>query len=427
MNSKYFLIVFCCLIAACSGEQKPEKPTETRLDILWNNTVEQLLKSDIWEPAYRYDASHVLMLPMEYAFSNSDEDFIKKQEQFHQAFLKSFEYRDTFYDGSILDITQYQYFVNRYLFKSLESGVWTDRHQMLFDENLQYFKGLWLSEPAWSWAHSSDFEGMKKRLDWKLITFDVNYSYYRAIIDDELFMFANAAELLKISKILGVSNFDYLVDVIEYAQITFEQESFYLFDNVWLFQPGVWSEHPNYTYAGNELLYEGLEKSMVSDITRDTSHGHRYPLVIKSLFEASNTQEQKLFFRDKLKGLRVLFEQRILLDSAHNEIGPRLTNYMDGHNGVYQYSPDKFGDKLGYAPSQLSGIITLGWYSFLGSEKLNNQLSNLEYPLSDELVSLYTGPNTSRKRHELLQWPEYFENGFAELYFLITQEHQIDF
>ena len=60
-------------------------------------------------------------------------------------------------------------------------------------------------------------------------------------------------------------------------------------DNRWLFQPGVWRDHPDYLYAGNDNLGENLLPMPVDDIAEDTSHSHRYPVWLESLRNASGT------------------------------------------------------------------------------------------------------------------------------------------
>jgi len=112
-----------------------------------------------------------------------------------------------------------------------------------------------------------------------------------------------------------------------------------------------------------------------------------------------------------------------VLQSFDEKIGvPLINNYLDGNNGVYLYSPKRYPEKLGYGPSQLSGILTLSWYSFLNSEKLNYQFREVNFPLSTSALNYYIGPPTTRERHSLLSWPEYFTNGFAQLYMLISSD-----
>ena len=44
------------------------------------------------------------------------------------------------------------------------------------------------------------------------------------------------------------------------------------------------------------------------------------------------------------------------------------------------------------------------------------ELMKAEYPLSDQALAYYIGPNSTRNRHPLFKWPDYFENGFAEIF-----------
>ena len=55
---------------------------------------------------------------------------------------------------------------------------------------------------------------------------------------------------------------------------------------------------------------------------------------------------------------------------------------------------------------------------FRAQKSINKQWESLSnrFPLSVEALNYYVGPNTSRERHHIFAWPDYFENGFAELF-----------
>jgi len=95
----------------------------------------------------------------------------------------------------------------------------------------------------------------------------------------------------------------------------------------------------------------------------------------------------------------------------------RVTNFMDGRNGVYRWQYATTGPGNGCGPFQLSGILLAGWWAMLPTERaleMSNDMAG-RFPLSDDVVKTYTGPNTARDRHPLVKWPEYFQNGFGEL------------
>lgn len=67
---------------------------------------------------------------------------------------------------------------------------------------------------------------------------------------------------------------------------------------------------------------------------------------------------------------------------------------MDGSNGVYRWGYGSFGPNGGYGPYQLSGSLTLGWWTFLEtaeSKALYRELVT-QYPWAKPCVELYLGP-----------------------------------
>ena len=64
----------------------------------------------------------------------------------------------------------------------------------------------------------------------------------------------------------------------------------------------------------------------------------------------------------------------------------------------------------------------LGWWIFLDTDDLRSAYSAMwtQFPLSQTVVDLYVGPNTTRGRHPLVKLPDYFTNGFAELYTILA-------
>jgi len=90
---------------------------------------------------------------------------------------------------------------------------------------------------------------------------------------------------------------------------------------------------------------------------------------------------------------------------------------MDGWNGIYRWGYSTQGENNGYGPYELSGTLIEGWWGFLESPQVSSifkDMSNL-FPLEENVVKLYVGPNTTRERHPLATWPNYFINGFGEL------------
>lgn len=47
------------------------------------------------------------------------------------------------------------------------------------------------------------------------------------------------------------------------------------------------------------------------------------------------------------------------------------------------------------------------------------------HTVSQNITSLYDGPETGRKRHPIVRWPESFNNGYSELTYCITGDESI--
>lgn len=416
------LLTICLMLLLVSCKPSSSTSKSNKIDSLWEVTVNRLLEDDLWTDDYKYDSSHVLMLPMQYAFSNHSSENRAKQVQFHNFFQRNFGSIDEVVETSILHNTQYIYFMTRYLNHSNTSQYWTNEHEEALNFITNYVIYLWLEHPAWAWGHPS-FSGMKERLIWKLNNQTPELSYYRAIVDDQLFLFGISAELIKLYNSRGIQPDVTLSDIIKHAELTFKQEIEYLEKGKWLLQRGVWTDHPNHQYAGHlELVYD-LDISPDPNTTRDSSHGHRYPLILTSLRDAANLDSHEyLYYSSLIKGLTLLFEENILNTHLTNLGVPTMNNYMDGHNGIFVYRPEQYGDKLGYGPNELSGTLTLSWYSFLNSNLLKQQMRETKFPIKDNALELLIGIPTTRNQHFLLHWPEYFQNGFMELYFLLSEE-----
>jgi hypothetical protein len=90
---------------------------------------------------------------------------------------------------------------------------------------------------------------------------------------------------------------------------------------------------------------------------------------------------------------------------------------MDGWNGVYRYGYITQGEGKGYGPYELSGTMLLGWWSFLPGEKIRDVYCYISsrFPLSEEEIKVYLGPDTTRDRHPSIKSRAQFEDGLLEL------------
>ncbi|MCT6923382.1 hypothetical protein [Metasolibacillus sp.] len=392
-------------------------------DELWNRTVKKYINSNLWNERDRYDAGHFLMVPMHYAFQTENKELIAVFQKHFEAFLnEGINEIDISDDSQRLSILHYYYLLSRYLVLSenINSNNEVNRvNKELTQYLLKEIDRIWNEIPAWQWDSPYFKEGMRERVLWKLKNKEVDYSYYRAIIDEELFTMAIAADLYQLNR-----KDKMLLDIVNIAYKTFKSEGHFDKSNRWLFQIGVWDDHPDYSYAGY-LDKENVKKEKpITDTAMDSSHFHRFPLWIKSLEDAflENTKEKKMFSKIN-KGIEKQLFEKVLVVPTKSEPFYKLTNYMDGTNGLFRwnYSTSK-GD--GHGPYELSGTFAIGWWTFLGSDRVKKVYANMyhSFPLSDQAVKLYIGPNTTRDRNIYIADPESYYNGYKELLALLASK-----
>jgi hypothetical protein len=332
--------------------------------------VTKSLKLPLWEHQYIYDAGHFLMVPMHYAFQVNEVQKIAEYEAHFSRFLTTYKDQTAANDKARM---HYFYLISQYL--SLKANL---EPSMLAD-NLAAFlelqvKEYWLTRDAWHWSDTK-FKGMKQRLDSKLSKkFAVQSPlYYQFIFDDEKFLFAIAADLASIDARRGRKPNLITTEILSYAERTYRSKVFFSNDGTWLMQPGVLSDHPDYAYAGYEdpKVHQKPKRNLQQ--AEDSSHSLRYPLWLKSLKRASEKNPSSFAFYDSLEvGLVRTIEMRVLKAPTRKAPYYHMTNFMDGQNGLYAWKNGTVsGGFNGYEPNQLSSSISLGWWAFLDSRKVN--------------------------------------------------------
>lgn len=131
-------------------------------------------------------------------------------------------------------------------------------------------------------------------------------------------------------------------------------------------QPGVWSDHPDYLYASYSKSSPNLKPVPVKNIAGETSHSHRFPLILNSLRDA-DAPERSVLYVDILKGLNKQFFEIVVKMPSSAFPYYRTTNYMDGQNGLYRYGYKTM--PVGMRPYELSGTLMYGWWGILRSEE----------------------------------------------------------
>jgi len=238
----------------------------------------------------------------------------------------------------------------------------------------------------------------------------VAYSYYRAITDEDLFALAIGADLSSVASRCGLPNDSRFNDVATLASLIFTNEVNETDIGGWVLQKGVWTDHPDYAYVGNPKVLPQLTPAKVYDISPDSSHSFRLPLFLVSFAcsAASGTAARAEFLRLR-DGLAKQWTGKVVRMPDDGFRGIRMTNFMDGENGVYRYGYPTQGAGNGFGPFELSGSFNLGWWSFLGTATFPAySAQKAMLPLGEDVVRLYVGPNTTRTRNPLFTEPEFY-------------------
>jgi hypothetical protein len=383
----------------------------------WRKFVSILTKEELWTERDAYDASHLLMIPMHYAFFASDEGGIFEFE----TLVSRFAVNEL--PGGQLNQAQWMYFVSRYLALRSQTGLPIDGSDAYLVQRVSaWLHNRWVLEPAYQWEMVPFFGSKARLLYITSKNLFLNYGYYKAITDYELFLFAIAGDISSIlqknedisMKVPGEIKSS-ICDVLKTGVKIIRDRGYFTNSMGWLFQIGVWSDHVDYRFAGHEKLGPDLSEILVTDISEDASHSHRWPLFFLSLLNSPNIDmSEKNYLEKAYRGFCQQFRDVVVTKVSG---GVLLKNYMDGRNGVYRYRYNTVGrnNKLGYGPYELSGILGESWYPFCVGVKDVFLAYQNSFPLSQEMLDIYTGPNTTRERNVLFRWPDYFVNGFASM------------
>ncbi|WP_313346631.1 stalk domain-containing protein [Sedimentibacter sp.] len=390
---------------------------------LWENTFEDYLKDDLWINLYAYDAGHYLMIPMHAAFTYNQENWKNQFSDHFERFVKVYTYNQQDIVEERLDRLHYLYLASQFVVLCEES-----KSEHLIPDGLVHIineeiYSMWEREPAWQWNRDSFEGGIKERIRWKLDNRDVNRSYYRAIIDEDFFVLAIGANLYNYENSVNdsyINKIDYKKEIVGYAYEVFCKESVITEGGNWVFQPGVKKEHPDYTYAGNDKKSDDIMPMPVEGIASDSSHSHRFPLWINSFigaYESAGDIDKMDYFIDIRTNLEKQFYENVLVKPNEEFNGYRTTNFMDGRNGIYRWNYLTQGQGNGYGPFELSGTFTLGWWSLLKTERISEAYYETaqRFPLYENVIDIYVGPNTTRERHKIVKLPDSYYNGANEL------------
>lgn len=382
------------------------------IDTLWEATGRLYLQEKLWLTQLAYDAGHALLPTMLLACHAQSGWLVDYRDHFER-FLDT----DT---GSLATCPiddeanrlHYLYLAAQFCKAQTPSDNLAVR---LAEKLLKELVPYYAAKPVWGWEPAMFNGGIKGRVRWKLDrAHDAIPRYYSAIFDVDLFTLCALCDLAPFASDQADKN--QCVDAASLAGEVLKSRGVFLDDGGWLFQPGAWSDHPDYAYAGWEQISANLEPKPRQLSAEDASHSHRFPIQLSSIITGPDSAASETA-KQALRGLTLQFSSKVLVGPTPEFRAPRITNYMDGWNGVYRYGYETAGAGRGYGPFQLSGILAEGWWGFLEHPTVNEVWTNFakQFPLPSSVVELYVGPNTTNSRHHLVAWPAFFTNGFAEL------------
>ncbi|MBS1715734.1 MAG: hypothetical protein JST30_15515 [Armatimonadetes bacterium] len=392
----------------------PPEVTEHENDLFKKN-IGLYLTRNSWNDDLAYLHGHFYMVPLHAAFLLDQKDW---QSQFDAHYSRLVNVPRTDLCKNPLSRMQYLYTATRFLALSAKSGRKSEVNERLFRYTADEIADRWESQDAIGFdiAH---FHGVRERVVHKLALFNPAKSYYAAITDEEAFVFAEAADLVTYSKATKtpLPHESTIKDVLSTARRVFEDRGTFTRDGGWLFDVGMWTDHPDLVFAGNPQITPGMIPMKVNDITMDTSHFHRFALFVVSLRNAYPPDSDDYKFYDKIRsGLAKQMNKVVLRKPDSGFPGYRLTNFMNGMNGVYRYgSASDVGPDKGYGPYELSGTFLIGWWSFLGDADIAKAYGEISksFPLPESVMKVYQGPVYKPAPRKDKSW---YENGLAELF-----------
>ena len=391
---------------------------------LWNKTISKYIKDELWNDINCYDAGHVLLVPMFYAFSTNDKP---KIEEFHNLFERYAKYlRDVNYEYEYWNLNHIQFnflasnYINLCSRYNCTNRIKEELLNYLYDEAFYY---CLLKRENYLTEANPQYDGLAATLrdfEQGRPTADL-YQYHITILLNLKEYSNNNGYFLSEERKQTVEKALNIINTIYQKGVTFVK------GDKWLMNVGSFDEYDDYSYMQYNSIEENMQPSKQENTTWDTSHFARIPVFLQIIKRANIEDTEKVRYYDRLiNGLREQFIENVLIEPDKETPYYRTTNYMDGRNGLYRYNYITQKDTA-YLPYQLSATLTLGWWSFLGGE-MNVVYENIykTFPLEEKAIETYVGPNTTRERNKYVEWPAYFENGFAELNCLLASKLEVE-
>lgn len=380
------------------------------------NTFEKNLKGyiddELWNDMNSYDAGHTLLVPMFYAYQSNDINKIVMYDDLFARFANYLKDNNYKYEYWNLNHMQFIFLVSNYINLTAKTGrnsvIKNELLNYLFDETFYY---TLLKREIYNTTSNPQYSSIisaNRRLDEHTLIGDQTL-YHLAII-------CNLKEYCNLTGYhISEKRIESINNTIDLINRIFKDRVTYLEDGKWLFEVGFFDNSEDYAYMNYEKIEENMVPSENKNTTWDSSHFMRLPIFLQ-IFKRANSDNTDMYnyYENLIKGLEKQFLENVLVSQDDDNNYYRTKNYMDGRNGLYRYNYNT-QKSTAYLPYQLSGSLCLGWWSFLGG-RLNSIYTNIynTFPLNEQALKTYVGPNTTRERNSFVKWPDFFENGFAK-------------
>ncbi len=391
---------------------------------LWSKTITKYVRDDLWDDINCYDAGHVLLVPMFYAFLNNDK---AKMEDFHKLFKEYTNYLiDAKYSYKYWDLNHMQFnflasnYINLCTKTNTTNRIKTELLDYLYDE--AFFACL-LKREKYNTKQNPQYNS--------LYAMERDYKAGRPTADLYQFHVAILCNLQEFSNNNGYNlseeRKNKINEALRIINMIYKEDVTFIEGDKWILNIGDFDEYDDYAYMHYNTIEENMQPQTQENTTWDTSHFHRIPVFLQIFKNANkNNTEMNEYYKRLIKGLKEQFVENVLIKPDEKNNYYRTTNFMDSRNGIYRYNYKTQKDDA-YLPYELSGTMLFGWWTFLGNG-INEIYKEIykTFPLSQEAIDTYVGPNTTRKRNKYVKLPDFFENGFAELNCYLASEINID-
>lgn len=403
---------------------------EENIDELWEKNVSKYMLGTLWDDSSSYAAGHTLLVPMYYAFSKKDKE---KIEEFHNLFSRYADYLEkNDYNHSYWDLNhmQFNFVASNYINLCVKyddvKKIPKVLLDYLYDEAFYYSSSQRQIYKNDVQPFYNAFVAIKRDFELEMPISDLYQYHLVLLLNLKEFSDSGNYPLSEERKVKAKEALD-LINTIYEKGVTF------IAGEKWLMSVGSWDEHEDFAYMHYYEVTDDMVPSVQKDTTWDTSHFARVPVFLQIIRRANKENDKKVLYYEKLiHGLKRQFMEKVVVKPTEKENYYKTTNYMDGRNGLYRYNYKGRGTV--YLPYELSGTMMLGWWSFLGYGMQDIYYDMYtKFPLSNDAIELYSvptnisgGKNITRVKGSYIAWPNYFENGFAELICLLASKLNID-